>query len=466
MQVRLAAYWDRLSSTYWFVPTVMSLASIGLFLVTIPLDRRFADRLAEAGWLLSSRPEGARDLLTTAAASLITVGGVAFSVTIGAVVYSAIQFGPRLLTNFMKDRGNQFALGTFIATFLFSILVLLTIRGSEEADSRVFVPHIAVTCDLVLVLFSLGVLIYFFHHVPESIHVFNLLAHIGGQFNRTVCELFPERVGHEGSDGRIDRSSEVRLPAGFEEDARLVRVRADGYVQAIDDEGLFDIACKHDLIIKLVHRPGDFVNKGRVVILAWPGDRVDDELARRMTDSYVVGTQRTDYQDALFLIKELVEFAARALSAGQNDPYTAISCINWLGSNLVALAGRVTPDARRVDDRNQLRLVAEPLGFDQLADTVFDQLRPYVKNDANTAAHMMDMIRWVAPQLRLNVHRKHLLTHATALKRSCEAQLQHDRNLTILNDIYKDAVSILTHGDEAFVDPEPQSISRAARQQG
>lgn len=53
---------------------------------------------------------------------MITVAGTVFSVTIASVVFASGQYGPRLLSNFMSDRGNQVTLGAFIATFVYCLL--------------------------------------------------------------------------------------------------------------------------------------------------------------------------------------------------------------------------------------------------------------------------------------------------------------------------------------------------------
>ncbi len=74
------------------------------------------------------------------AGATITVTGVVFSITIVALSLAS-QFGPRLLYNFMRDRGNQFVFGLFIATYLYCLLVLRTIRSGED---HAFVPHASI----------------------------------------------------------------------------------------------------------------------------------------------------------------------------------------------------------------------------------------------------------------------------------------------------------------------------------
>ena len=86
------------------------------------------------------------------------------------------QFGPRLLRNFMRDRGNQLVLGTFISPFVYCLLVLHTVKGVEGSS---FVPHLAVAIGVVLAVAGLAVLIYFIHHTAELIQADNVIAAIG-----------------------------------------------------------------------------------------------------------------------------------------------------------------------------------------------------------------------------------------------------------------------------------------------
>ncbi|MEO7392513.1 MAG: DUF2254 family protein, partial [Ramlibacter sp.] len=54
----------------------------------------------------------------------------------------------------------------FVATFVYCLLVLRTIR---RADEVAFVPHLSVSIGVLLAMVSIGVLIYFTHHVSVSI---------------------------------------------------------------------------------------------------------------------------------------------------------------------------------------------------------------------------------------------------------------------------------------------------------
>src|SRR5690606_11250439 len=121
-------------------------------------------------WVWVGDPDGARGVLSVIAGGLVTVTGVVFSVTIVALQLASSQFTPRLLRNFTADRTNQAVLGVFIGTFTYSLLVLRAIR-SEGPDEPVFVPRVAATVAVALVLVSIGFLIYFIDHASKSIQL-------------------------------------------------------------------------------------------------------------------------------------------------------------------------------------------------------------------------------------------------------------------------------------------------------
>jgi uncharacterized membrane protein len=142
----------------------MALLAILLGALMIWVDVRLGSNwIKGVSWYQQIRADGAREVLSTIAGSMVTVAGVVFSITIVALSYASSQYGPRVLTNFMSDRGNTITLGTFIATFLYSLMVLRTIRGGDDE----FVPQYSVIVAMLLAVCSIGVLIYFIHHVPQ-----------------------------------------------------------------------------------------------------------------------------------------------------------------------------------------------------------------------------------------------------------------------------------------------------------
>ncbi len=443
---------EKVRNSYWFVPSLMAIGAIILALVTTAIDSRIgADWIDDIDWLNTNQPAGACAVLSTVAGSMITVAGVTFSMTILSISSTTSQVGPRLLNNFMADKANQFTLGVFIATFLYCLMVLRTVRNAESLPPGVtkgvdlasaFVPHLSVMVGVLLAIASVGVLIFYIHHIPETIHVSNIVAHVGRQLDRAIEDQFPAHIGEPKEAESNDRRVSF-LPPMFDESSTRICSNQTGYLQYIDGDALIDLAQDNDLVLHVQPVPGDFINRSTVLVLASPQDRITDDLKHKMASMFVSGAQRSATQDLRFLVNQLVEVAMRALSPGVNDPFTAMSCMEWLQSGLESLAKRELPASARYDDEGKLRLVAAPVTFATFASLVFDQLRPYVAADRNASVTMMEMLGNLLVQASDSNDRRVLARHACALRRACERSQDDTRTLALISRRYRQILGLL-----------------------
>lgn len=394
MRARIENAVETIRSSYWFVPTVMTAAAIGLAAFMVWLDVRTGGAWLEQhlGWYQSIKPSGARDVLATIAGATLTVAGTAFSITIAAISFASGQFGPRLLTNFMDDRGNTFTLGTFVATFVYCLFVLRTVREGSDGG---FVPQLAVAVGMLLALCSVAMLIYFIHHVPRAIHISNVIAGIGRQLIAGISDRFPSRIGTPASGRYVAQAPE--LPS--DPPARVCS-RVTGYIQTLEEDDLLRQAERKELLLRLHYRPGDFVISGRPLLDVWPSEKLDDDLCASLRHTVVVGDERTPVGDLRFLINELVEIAGRALSSGVNDPMTAVSCMDWLGAALAELAGRSIPDPNRSGKDGKVRIIALPDRFNTFVDHSLGRLHQYTSRDVIAGTHALQTIGAVSASCR------------------------------------------------------------------
>jgi uncharacterized membrane protein len=413
MKTKLLNLWEKLHTSYWFVPSLMVVAALLLAQGINWLDDMWTpDWLWESDWAHKNEPEGARELLSTAAGGIITVTGVVFSITIVALSLASQQFGPRLLYNFMRDRGNQFAFGTFLGTYLYCLLILRTIRQGGDA----YVPQLSVLVGFLLVILSLGVLIYFIHHVAGSIQAMTVIATVHKDLQKKIERLFPEHYD-ESLPWRRE-VSERMLPENFAERALAIKAGQTGYLQAVNGEGLMQIACKYDLLVQYEQRPGHYVIKDTTIARVLPlGENKTDQWSEKVREAFIIGKQRTQEQDVEFLIYELVEIAVRALSPGINDPHTAITCIDRLGSALAELAGRAMPPSCLHDPEGHLRLITRPHNFQGLVDASIDQIRQYGLGSVAVTIRLLEMIGSVLPFARDESRRQALLRQAAMIER-------------------------------------------------
>jgi len=410
---------EQLGSSYWFLPSLLALGGLALSAGTLALDQAGGRAASWLPWFGGiERADGARTLLSTVAGSLITVAGVVFSMTMVAMSLASQQFGPRLVGNFMRDRGNQLVLGTFVATFVYCLMVLRAVRSSDPVSEVVgFVPQLSLATAVLLTLASLGVLLYFIHHTAESMQVSYVLARVSRALTAQIL-AFPEAEvssggepidlahRHEGGDsgdgssgeegtpqGAGQQRKEIRgLPEDFELRAVTVRASRGGYVQAIDSAGLMELVEEQIAVLRLHHPPGSLVMLDGPFADVYPPEAVA-AVAGRIEAHYLLGPVRTPIQDPYFLFDQLLEVAVRALSPGINDPFTAIACIDRIAEALNLLSRRRLPPAAIADDEGTVRLVLPYPELAPLTHHLFAELRTYGAGDPMVSNHLAVTLR-------------------------------------------------------------------------
>jgi uncharacterized membrane protein len=392
VRTQFAHRWATLRNSFWFVPGLMVVGAILLAALALGVDAALAGTSLPP-WVYTGGADGARALLSTIAGSMITVAGVGFSITIVALVLASTQFGPRLLGLFMRDIISQTTLGTFIGTFTYCVLVLRTIRGPDEIGGA-FVPQIAMTIAITITIISVGVLVYFFHHVAVTIQAPSLVATVAHDLEGAIDHLVRPGIGKRGptpdADAIPDRVRDGTLTAA-----------QNGYVQVIDDAAIFEIAARHDLCVRVLTRPGLYVVAANPMLAIRPETvAVGGHTVEALRSAVIVGDVRTAEDDIEFSIRQLVEVALRALSPAINDPFTAMSAVDWLGAALARLATEEWPPRYRYDGSGTLRVVAEVPTFGGVTHTIFSRIRHYGGTSPMVLNRLLEAVVAFGPHIR------------------------------------------------------------------
>ena len=347
---RRRVLWDDLAGALWVLPTI----SVLVFLAAGALLSRVSIS-DDSPLAFQGSADDARNVLIVVSTAMITVTGLVFALTIVALQIASGQYSPRLLRNFMRDRGTQVVLSVFVGAFAYSTAGLWTV-GVQRAGAQAFVPRLAVSGSLALALASVGVLIYFIHHLARSIQIDAIMSQIQRETLQVIDDVYPQAAS--------DLEPEDRCPDPPAQ-ATVLPAATSGYLQAIQPALLVDIATRHDLVVRLARRVGDHVVAGTPIAWAW--HRSPDQpppppalLGAAAAHAVHIGFERTMVQDVLFGLRRLVDIANRALSPAINDPYTAIQAVHHLSVLLCALAGRRLGDWLCHDRQGTLR-VAIPL---------------------------------------------------------------------------------------------------------
>lgn len=173
----------------------------------------------------------------------------------------------------------------------------------------------------------------------------------------------------------------------------------------MDHEGLAAQAERHDACVVSRLRPGHYVHESMELARArtYAGVLAEDDwrdLEGAVREAFVLGQERTPHQDLEYALNQLVEVALRALSPGVNDPFTAIVCIDRLGSALADMAARERTRDRRRDGSGVLRLVTKPVHFPGALAAAFDMVRQNAGDQPGVVIRLMETLRIVRAAAR------------------------------------------------------------------
>jgi uncharacterized membrane protein len=403
----ISRHWDTVSSSFWFVPGLIVAGATVLALFMVELDARWVTRDALNGWprLFAAGHEASRDLLGVVAASMITVAGTVFSITLVALSLASSQYSSRVLRNFMRNRTNQVVLGVFVGIFAYCLVVLRTIHDREDAA---FLPTISVLLGLGLGFVGIAVLVFFIHHISSSIQASQILVAIRGETNDAIERLFPDPLA------AADVEMQDPYPGTADEQWQPVTATVSGYLQRVDIPALVAIACERDSVVHLRPQVGDFVIEGMVVCELRGTDPVDDELCKRLRHCWAVGPQRTLQQDVAFGIRQLVDVAMKALSPGINDSTTAVMCVDNLTALLLKMSDRKVRLAHCHKDGRMRVSLCHP-SFESMLTLAHEQIREHAAGNVAVLERLRWSLETVSRGTRDPRRRQALLVHAEHL---------------------------------------------------
>jgi len=362
----------------------MVAGSVVFAVVLIETDSATSDRwLSQWPRLFGVGPEGARQMLSTLAGSMMTVMGITFSMTLLALTLASSQYTSRILRNFMRSRITQFTLGVFASTFAYCLIVLRTVRGSAGIDE--FVPSLAVFFAFVLSLGGVGVLIYFIHHIALSIQASSIIASVAKETNASIDRLLPKELDRGADEDEVQNRG---LEALDERSWYPVPAAVSGYIQSVNNAALMNLARDNRTILRMEHGIGAFVVQNTALVslaLTYPPDQ---QTIDALNAAYSIGRHRTVDQDPAFGIRQIVDVAIKALSPGVNDTSTAVMCVDYLTSILARIAGRQFPSVHCYQGET-LRVIAIVPSFEGLLAEAFDQIRSSAEENVAILARLL-----------------------------------------------------------------------------
>ena len=425
---KLLFFWNELKATFWFVPVLIILFSILLSVGLVVLDSVInLPQNNFTRFFFVNSADSARSILSTISGAMIGVAGTVFSVTLVALTLASSQFGPRLIKNFMYVRLNQVVLGSYISTYLYCLFVLTAIK--EEGYT--FIPALSILVAIFVAMANIVLLIVFIHRIAVSIQADKVISDISAFISSQVKVLFPERMGEEA-----DNQESYDLTTIKSDFSKSISVKSpkSGYLQYIDSETLMEIVTRNNALLELQIRPGSFLVEGMEIGMLHSNEKIDDEEVAKILQQLVIGATKTAHQDLEFSIHQMVEIAARALSPGVNDPYTAIACIDNLTASLCYLATAKFPSKFRFDKEKNLRIIANTLDFEGILDAAFNQIRQFSAGSTAVIIRLMEALIIINKFAKKESYRQAVVKHANMVLRVGKESINEKNDIKDLEE--------------------------------
>lgn len=403
---KLLFFLNELKATFWFVPVLLILFSILLAIGFVYIDQIATfSRDGLGRFLFVNSVDSARSILSTISGAMIGVAGTVFSVTLVALTLASSQLGPRLIKNFMYVRLNQVVLGSYISTYLYCLIVLNAI---QESNNFTFIPTLAIFFAIIAAIANIILLIVFIHQIATSIQADNVISDISAFISKQVRVLFPEKMGDEP-----DPADELPVDAIKTQYSNIISIKnsKSGYLQYIDSESILNIMTDFNALLELNYRPGDYLVEGVEIGKLYTNEKLEEDNLEKILFQFVIGKTKTAQQDIEFSIHQMVEIAARALSPGVNDPYTAIACIDNLTATMCYLAQVKFPSKYRVDDKNELRVIADTLNFEGILNASFNQIRQFSVGSTAVIIRLMEVLLIIHEFATKENYKKTIMKH-------------------------------------------------------
>ncbi|HXQ26537.1 MAG TPA: DUF2254 domain-containing protein [Candidatus Acidoferrales bacterium] len=328
-------------------------------------------------FLSHADPQVAQVILGGIAGSIMTVVSIVFAILLMTLTLASMQFSPRIIVSFARDRVTQWTLGIFLGTFLYCMAAL----PAAHSLPHPFAPVTTVVGAILLAIVCVGLLLFFIHHISQAISVNHIVDRIASETELVIDDVMP--LPHQ--QRRLETGDGAE-PAAWE---TPVLNDVSGYIRFVDVKRLLDLATSLRVKIHIVRRVGQFVPAGVPLLMVYKGERLSAESSATMRGAFDFGPARTLQQDVEFGVLQIVDIALKAISPAVNDPTTAINCVDQLSRILIRFASREMPEPLLYDLQGVARVSIRWIDFERLLDSAFEQIRMYSKTDIAVSLRLL-----------------------------------------------------------------------------
>lgn len=378
--------YEYVRNSLWIVPALFVVLAIVLGVAIPTVDQHTKITIG-----ISFGSDAARGVLGAIAGGMITFTGFVFSILLLAVQFGSSQFSPRMLRRFLRDPTTKVALGMFMATFVYALVVLRIVGTGANKN---FVPSNSISLALLLLLLSMLMFLRLISRTTQGLRVAAVLQELGRDARKMIDAMYPDPVGTSDQD-----HIEEPTPEGHVQ--MVSHAYGPGILQSVDIKGLVEVATRSGVVIRLMPRLGDLIDEGAPIFEVYGGGDLVDE--HWLQSALAIGDERTMRQDPAFAFRLLADISARALSPGVNDPTTATQALDQIELLLRRLGRRRLALGSCRDQQGVVRFWYRAPSWEDYLTLALDETRHYGEGSVQIMRRLralLEDLRDAVPEFR------------------------------------------------------------------
>ncbi|WP_452221015.1 DUF2254 domain-containing protein [Lacinutrix salivirga] len=407
-------YFYRLKDKIAFFPSIIAFAGcvfayVMFYLESKGISKYLLDTVPE---IVINNTETARVLLTTFIAGLISIMVFSFSMVMILLNQASSNFSPRLLPGLISNRRHQIILGTYIATILYCIFILVSIKPNSN---KYQLPGFSVLLAIIFMVLCLGAFIYFIHSISQEIQINNIMDKIFNKAEKRLTQLI---------NSEKDKTEEFPDTNNWKD----YKVKSAAYLQNISIDSICNIAKENDAKIYVAQIKGMFILDEDILFKT--NKKLDEETIESIYRNFDFSKSELVEDNYIFAFKQITEVAVKAMSPGINDPGTAINAIDYLSKLFYLRLQKKDISIAYTEDEPLVLL--NTLSFEKLLYQVMAALRTYCKHDVILVQKLLAMLNHLNKHTTNKMYSEAIKKEITNLISDAKTSIDNKMDLSIL----------------------------------
>lgn len=399
-----------------FVPLLITLLAtiLALMLTLSPGLQDLNGVMSTGGYFEVKKPETARAILSSLLTGMVSLTVFGFSMMMVVVNQASSNYSPKVVETLTLKRSNQYILGIYLGTIVFTLVVMMHIDSTEVSGG---IPQVALLVNMLLSVYSMLLFVRFINNISNSVRISTIIEKI---YEETKVSM---RKSPESCDGK--QSISVDEWATY-------NANHSGYFQVIRIKPLLKLLVKEGLCLAVIPLRGQYYTARTPLFRL--SRQVDDACLNSIRSHFITYPGEVISENFMFGFRQLSEVAVKALSPGINDAGVARLCIDYLGELLriyLSEEGKNTI----IDDSGKVRILIHQYTFADIVDCSMTPIKPYSAKDYTIIICILRALQTVSLYDDLRTRQPLLNAYAVSLLQDAKQKIFNFIERKRINDV-------------------------------